>query len=43
MESLVELFVHVDDFCQTFLPQFEKQLLQSGTVHPRLGRSLSMS
>jgi len=43
MESLVELFVHVDDFCQTFLPQFEKQLLQSGIVHRRRGRSLSMS
>jgi hypothetical protein len=43
MESLVKLFVHVDDFCQTFLPQFEKQLLQSGTVHRRRGRSLSMS
>jgi hypothetical protein len=30
MESLVELFVSVDDFCQAYLPQFEKHLLQSG-------------
>ena len=23
MESLLELFVHVDDFCQAFLPNLE--------------------
>lgn len=43
MKSLVELFVHVDDFCQAFLPQLEKQLLQSGVIHRRRARSLSIS
>jgi len=43
MKSLVELFVHVDDFCQAFLPQLEKQLLQSGVIHRRRVRSLSIS
>lgn len=43
MESLVELFVHVDDFCQAFLPTLEKQLLQSGFIQRRRERSLSLS
>lgn len=43
MESLVELFVSVDDFCQAFLPQFEKHLLQSGQMQRRRERSLTMS
>lgn len=43
MESLVELFVHVDDFCQAFLPTWEKQLLQSGFIQRRRERSLSLS
>jgi hypothetical protein len=43
MESLVELFVSVDDFCQAFLPQLEHHLLESGAVHRRRARSLGMS
>lgn len=43
MESLVELFVSVDDFCQAFLPRLEKHLLQSGQIQRRRGRSLTMS
>jgi len=43
MESLLELFVHVDDFCQTFLPNLEHHLLSSGAIQRRRARSLSMS
>ena len=32
MESLLGLFVHVDDFCQTFLPSLEQHLLNSGVA-----------
>lgn len=30
MHQLVELFCHVDDFCQVFLPQWQKLQLESG-------------
>jgi transposase len=43
MESLLELFVHVDDFCQTFLPSLEQHLLRSGAIQRRRARSLSVS
>jgi len=43
MPSLVELFVHVDDFCQAFLPELEQHLLQSGAIQRRRERSLTMS
>ena len=43
MESLVELFVHVDDFCQIYLPKLEQHLLESGAIRRRRARSLSMS
>jgi len=43
MESLLELFVHVDDFCQTFLPSLEQHLLRSGSIQRRRARSLSVS
>jgi hypothetical protein len=43
MESLVELFVSVDDFCQAFLPLLEKHLLQSGQIQRRRERSLTTS
>ena len=43
MQSLVELFVHVDDFCQEFLPELEQHLLESGTIQRRRDRSLGMS
>ena len=43
MESLLELFVHVDDFCRSFLPNLEQHLLASGAVKRRRERSLSIS
>jgi transposase len=43
MESLLELFVHVDDFCKVFLPRFEQQLLASGVRQRRRDRSLATS
>ncbi len=43
MQSLVELFVRVDDFCEAFLPAYEKHLLQSGTIQRRRSRSLTIS
>lgn len=41
--SLLELFCHVDDFCQSFLPQYQAQLLASGVRHRQRARSLSVS
>ncbi len=43
MDSLVELFCHVDDFCQAFEPYWHRQLLQSGLRKRRRKRSLSLS
>ena len=43
MESLLEMFVHVDDFCQAFLPKLEQHLLSSGVVKRHRERSLSIS
>jgi transposase len=43
MESLLELFVHVDDYCQSFLPILEQHLLASGIIKRRRERSLSIS
>ena len=43
MNSLLELFVNVDDFCQVFLPQLEQQMLTSGAIKRRRTRSLSVS
>ena len=43
MESLLELFVHVDDFCRSFLPNLEQHLLDSGAVKRHRERSLSIS
>ncbi len=43
MGSLLELFVHVDDFCQEFIPAMEQQLLQSGQRHRIHQRPLSIS
>ena len=42
MDSLLELFVNVDDFCQVFLPQLEQQMLTSGAIKRRRTRSLSV-
>lgn len=43
MESLLELFVHVDDFCQAFLPKLKQHLLSSGAIKRDRERSLSIS
>jgi transposase len=43
MESLVELFCHVDDFCKVFLPKMEKKLISSGQQTRKRDRSLTMS
>lgn len=43
MESLVELFCSVDDFCQAFLPTLEQHLISSGLKSRRRARSLAMS
>jgi len=41
--SLLELFVSVDDFCQIFLPVWEKKLLADGSKKRRRARQLSIS
>ena len=43
MESVVELFCHVDDFCQVFEPHWTRFLLQSGRKHRRRARRLCLS
>ncbi len=43
MDSLVELFCHVDDFCQLFMPALEKHQLASGMIQRRRSRSLAIS
>lgn len=43
MNSLVELFVSVDDFCITFLPKFNQLLLASGATQRQRARSLTVS
>jgi hypothetical protein len=35
MDSLLELFVSVDDFCQVFLPFQGRKLLQDGSKSSR--------
>ena len=43
MESLVELFCDVDDFCQSFLPAWKGQLLTSGLIQRQRARQLNLS
>jgi len=43
MDSLLELFVSVDDFCQEFLPFWERKLLQDGSKKRRRAGQLSVS
>lgn len=43
MLTLEELFCHVDDFCQTFQPQWERQLLSHGLQSRKRDRSLCLS
>jgi hypothetical protein len=41
--SLLKLFVSVDDFCQIFLPVWEKKLIADGSKKRRQTGQLSMS
>jgi len=43
MDSLLELFCDVDDFCQIFMPMWRKQLLCAGEIQRQRKRSLSVS
>ena len=43
MDSLLELFVSVDDFCQVFLPFWERQLMQDGSKKRRRRGEMSVS
>ena len=43
MDSLLELFVSVDDFCQVFVPFWERKLLQDGSKKRRRSGELSTS
>jgi transposase len=43
MDSLLELFCDVDDFCQAFLPQWNHHLLSSGQKQRQRNRSLTTS
>ena len=43
MDSLVELFCDVDDFCQEFMPIWEQQMLANGSIQRKRKRSLTMS
>lgn len=43
LNKLVEIFCEVDDFCQVFIPQWQKQLLEDGTRKRRRECRLSPS
>jgi hypothetical protein len=43
MDSLLELFVSVDDFCQVFLPFWERKPMQDGSKKRRRAGELSTS
>jgi len=43
MMSLLELFVSVDDFCQNFLPFWERKLIEDGSKKRQRAGQLSMS
>jgi transposase len=43
MMSLLELFVSVDDFCQVFLPFWERKLMEDGSKKRRRAGQLSVS
>ena len=43
MDSLLELFCDVDDFCQSFVPKWQKQLVSDGEIQRQRKRSLSLS
>jgi len=43
MDSLLELFCDVDDFCKVFLAAWNRQLLASGAKQRQRARSLTVS
>jgi transposase len=43
MDSLTELFCDVDDFCQSFVPTWQKKMLCAGEIQRQRARSLSVS
>jgi hypothetical protein len=43
MDSLLQLFCDVDDFCKAFLPIWDQQLLSNGQKQRQRKRSLTMS
>lgn len=43
MHNLVSVFCHVDDFCDKFMPVFEKKLITDGTRKRRRKSRMSMS
>lgn len=43
MESLLELFCDVDDFCQSFMPKWRRRLFSAGEIQHQRKRSLSLS
>jgi hypothetical protein len=43
MDSLTELFCDVDDFCQSFVPAWQRQMLSAGEIQRQRQRSLSLS
>ena len=43
MESLLELFVSIDDFCQEFLPFWERMLIEDGSKKRQRAGQLSVS
>ncbi len=42
-DSLLELFCDVDDFCQSFVPAWQQQMLTSGDIQRQRERRLSIS
>lgn len=43
MDSLTGLFCGVDDFCQSFVPGWQRQMRSAGEVQRQRTRSLSHS
>jgi len=43
MDSLIELFCRVDDFCKAFTPVWQQHLLRSGAVQRQRDKRLSLS
>jgi hypothetical protein len=43
MDSLLELFCNVDDFCKEFRPESEKKKLPNGKIHRNRRRNMTIS